>query len=204
MSRNQPEPKFDAVRALQKFAVSGFVICSFTAYALHEHFATPNRAVSALAQAQSAGQSIVNPTSKPNPPEGQSGVAPTAVPTAPPPPTNAPQVVPTAVPSPTNPPSQQAQGQLKNGSYTGPQVDAFYGIVQIKAVVQNGKLTDVQFLQYPNDRRTSVRINTIAIPYLQQEAIQAQSANVDIISGATLTSEAFQQSLQVALQQAGS
>jgi uncharacterized protein with FMN-binding domain len=60
----------------------------------------------------------------------------------------------------------------------------------------------VQFLQYPSDRRTSQRINSIAMPYLRQEAIQAQSAQVDIISGATLTSEGFQASLQSALQAA--
>jgi uncharacterized protein with FMN-binding domain len=57
-------------------------------------------------------------------------------------------------------------------------------------------------LLYPNDRRTSIRINATAVPDLQQEAIQAQSANVDIISGATLTSQAFVQSLQVALNSA--
>jgi uncharacterized protein with FMN-binding domain len=72
-------------------------------------------------------------------------------------------------------------------------------LVQVQAKVQNGKITAVQFLQYPTDRRTSQQINAIAVPYLQQEAIQAQSANVDIVSGATLTSEGFQMSLQSAL-----
>jgi uncharacterized protein with FMN-binding domain len=71
--------------------------------------------------------------------------------------------------------------------------------VQVKAVIQAGKIADVQFLQYPNDRRTSIRINNIAMPYLITEAIQAQSAQVDVISGATLTSQAFAQSLQSAL-----
>ncbi len=72
--------------------------------------------------------------------------------------------------------------------------------MEVQATVQSGKLASVQFLQYPNDRRTSQQINSIAMPYLQQEAIQVQSANVDIISGATLTSEGFQMSLQSALQ----
>ena len=71
--------------------------------------------------------------------------------------------------------------------------------MQVQATVQNGKIAQVQFLQYPTDRRTSQQINAIAVPDLQQEAIQAQSANVDIISGATLTSEGFQMSLQSAL-----
>ena len=78
-------------------------------------------------------------------------------------------------------------------------VFAYFGMVQVKAVIQAGKIADVQFLQYPNDRRTSIRINNIAMPYLITEALQAQSAEVDIISGATLTSEAFAQSLQSAL-----
>ncbi|HEY9152218.1 MAG TPA: FMN-binding protein, partial [Anaerolineales bacterium] len=87
----------------------------------------------------------------------------------------------------------------KDGTYTGPTVDVNYGLVQVQTTIQNGKVAQVTFLQYPSDRRTSQRINSIAMPYLQQEAIQAQSANVDIISGATLTSEGFQMSLQSAL-----
>jgi uncharacterized protein with FMN-binding domain len=74
--------------------------------------------------------------------------------------------------------------------------------VQVQATIQGGKLTDVQFLEYPTDRRTSQEINNIAVPYLQQEALQAQSARVDIVSGATLTSEAFMMSLQNALDSA--
>jgi uncharacterized protein with FMN-binding domain len=112
-------------------------------------------------------------------------------------PTQPAAVQPTAVP--TNPPTA---GQYKNGQYTGPRVDAYYGFVQVQALVQNGQIANVKFLEFPNDRRTSQQINAIAVPYLTNEAIQAQSANVDIISGATLTSEAFAQSLQTALQNA--
>ena len=60
----------------------------------------------------------------------------------------------------------------------------------------------MQALQYPQERRRSAYINSQAVPILQSEAIQAQSANVNIVSGATLTSEGFQQSLQSALTQA--
>ncbi len=74
--------------------------------------------------------------------------------------------------------------------------------MQVQATIQGGKITNVQFVQYPNERNTSVRINSVAVPELQQEAIQAQSANVNIITGATLTSDGFQQSLQTALAQA--
>lgn len=71
--------------------------------------------------------------------------------------------------------------------------------MQVKATIQNGKIAAVQFLQYPSDRRTSQRINLQVMPYLQTEAIKAQNANVDVISGATLTSQAFIRSLQSAL-----
>jgi uncharacterized protein with FMN-binding domain len=96
----------------------------------------------------------------------------------------------------TNPP--QATG-YKNGTYTGPVTNAYYGLVQVQVVIQNGKIADVKFLDYPHDRRTSQEINAQVMPWLTQEAIQAQSANINIISGATLTSEAFANSLQAAL-----
>lgn len=95
-----------------------------------------------------------------------------------------------------------AKGQYRNGSYTGSVADAFYGNVQVKAVISGGKLADVQFLQYPNDRGHSIEINQYATPLLKQEAITAQNANVDLVSGATATSEAFIQSLTNALSQA--
>ncbi len=74
-----------------------------------------------------------------------------------------------------------------------------WGMVRVQAVIQNGQLKNVQALDYPSDRRTSQRINQQALPWLETEVIQAQSANVDIISGATLTSQAYMRSLQAAL-----
>ncbi len=82
---------------------------------------------------------------------------------------------------------------------TGPVVDAYYGLMQIQAIVQGGRLSSIRVLRYPNDRRTSIFINRQALPMLRDEVISAQSANVDIISGATLTSEAFIRSLGGAL-----
>ena len=86
-----------------------------------------------------------------------------------------------------------------DGSFTGSPADAYYGTVQVKAVIQNGRIADVQFLQHPSDRSTSVYINDQAMPLLTQEAIQAQSARVDGVSGATYTSQSFVQSLASAL-----
>ncbi len=90
----------------------------------------------------------------------------------------------------------------KDGTYTGSVADAQWGNVQVQVVIQNGKITNITFLQYPNERDRSVRINEEADPQLISEAIQAQSANVDIVTGATDTSEAFIQSLTDALSQA--
>lgn len=93
-------------------------------------------------------------------------------------------------------------GKYKDGTYTGNVTDAFYGNIQVQVAVSGGKIADVTFLQYPNDRETSVMINEQAMPLLKQEAIQAQSAQVDGVSGATQTSIAFIKSLGSALQKA--
>ncbi len=90
----------------------------------------------------------------------------------------------------------------KNGTYTGSVADAQWGVVQVQVVIQNGEIVNVQFLQYPNERNRSVEINSYADPILVNEAIKAQSAKVDIVSGATDTSQAFIQSLSNALSQA--
>lgn len=89
-----------------------------------------------------------------------------------------------------------------DGTFTGPVVDAYYGPIQIQAIVKGGRLTAIKVLQYPSDRRTSVYINRQALPLLRDEVIAAQSAQVDVVSGATLTSEAFIRSLDAALRTA--
>ncbi len=99
-------------------------------------------------------------------------------------------------------PSATSSGMYTDGSYTGSVANAYYGSVQVEAIIRNGQLADVKFLQYPNSHSASVYINQQAMPYLTQEAIQAQSANVNGISGATFTSQAFAQSLASALSQA--
>lgn len=100
-------------------------------------------------------------------------------------------------------PTTTPDGQYTDGEYTG---DAYragrWGNVQAKAVIENGQITDIQILDYPRHRSTSNQISHIALPTLMEEAIQTQNANVDMISGATLTSEAFIASLQSALDSA--
>jgi uncharacterized protein with FMN-binding domain len=95
-----------------------------------------------------------------------------------------------------------ANALYKDGQYDGNVADAYYGLVQVRAIIQGGKLTDVVFLSYPNDRSESIKINTYATPILKAEAIKAQSAKVNAVTGATNTSRAFINSLTSALNQA--
>ncbi len=90
-----------------------------------------------------------------------------------------------------------------NGTYTGPVTNAYYGAMQIQAIVSGGKLSAIRVLQYPDTHGASISINSQALPMLRNEVIAAQSANVDIISGATLSSDAFIRSLNGALSKAG-
>lgn len=111
---------------------------------------------------------------------------------------------PAATVAPGDTPSTTANNgsQYKDGTYTGGLADAQWGYVQVKVVIAQGRMSDVQFVQYPNDRNRSIMINQYADPILDQEAIQAQSATVDIVTGATDSSFAFMQSLDDALTQA--
>jgi uncharacterized protein with FMN-binding domain len=108
--------------------------------------------------------------------------------------------VPTSTSSPT--PKPKPTGQYTDGQYLGNSADAYYGNIQVEAIIQNGKLAEVVFVDYPQDRGTSIRINNRAMPILKEEAISAQSANVNTVSGASDSSAAFRESLASALAQA--
>jgi uncharacterized protein with FMN-binding domain len=69
-------------------------------------------------------------------------------------------------------------------------------------VIQDGAITDVQFLQVPFDRTRSVEISDMAKPLLKMETIQAQAAQVGLVSGATMTSVGFRQAMASALAKA--
>ena len=97
-------------------------------------------------------------------------------------------------------PAQAAQ--YKDGAFAGPSVSAYYGMIQIEAVIQNGRIKGIRVLNYPSDRTTSVAINRQALPMLRDELIAAQSGTVNIITGATLTSQAFIRSVSGALKAA--
>jgi|SRR6185312_8860757 uncharacterized protein with FMN-binding domain len=82
---------------------------------------------------------------------------------------------------------------------TGEAADTRYGPVQVKVTVTSGKVTQVDAIDYPQTERRDQEINSYAIPQLNQEALAAGNANIDIISGATYTSDGYIQSLQSAL-----
>ncbi len=209
MNNGSSQQSFDPMRIVKKLLLSSFVVVSFAAYALHKPANSTD--VKPGAGNQSSNALVSQPFASPTPsaqtaasgdpqqatPTDSAVVSATTndTPTAP-----APAATVTA-PAPTNTVSA-ASGQYKNGTFTGPEVDAFYGLVKVQAVIKNGKIANVTFLEYPSDRRTSQRINAVAVPWLQQEAVQVQNANVDFITGATLTSQAFSMSLQSALDQA--
>ena len=85
------------------------------------------------------------------------------------------------------------------GTYPGSVVQTRFGSVQVQITVQAGKITDVTALQLTDAERKSVQISNRAAPLLRDEVLQAQSADVQTISCATVTSEAYLNSLQAAL-----
>lgn len=192
MKNQNTQPGF--VRFIRKFSLSTFVVVSFIGYALHNRSAFD---ASSLSQVDSPQQNPQPSTPTETQPPANLAFRDPPPANTPAVPTNTPQV---SVPNTSGQPAQN--GQYKDGTYTGPEVDVNFGLVQVQAVIRNGKISDIQFLEYPTDRRTSRRINTFAVPILQREAVQAQSASVNLITGATLTSEGFEMSLQAALNQA--
>ncbi|MDU0365589.1 FMN-binding protein [Microbacterium sp. KSW4-17] len=93
---------------------------------------------------------------------------------------------------------------LRDGTYTGSSANTRYGPVQVQITVSGGSITDVQVPEYPSSNGRDQQINSRALPTLMQETIQAQSAQVDMVSGATYTSTGYRTSLQSALDQARS
>lgn len=112
-----------------------------------------------------------------------------------------PTPTPSAAPSGNPTPSPTPSGP-KDGTYTGQDVQTQFGDVQVKVTISGGKITDVQPLQLPFDRPRSAEISQAAAPMLHDEVLQAQSAQIDLLGGATFTSDAYAQSVQSALNQA--
>lgn len=191
---------------MKKYILSIFTILSFAGYAVYERQMNPstvsvdNSPVTATMDTQPGNPVVVSdfvPTSTPQPlpvptpvvvPEGK---VPKPTPTP---------VTPVPTPKPT--PTPVVAGKFKDGTYDGDIADVYYGLVQVRAVITNGKLVDVVWLSYPNENPTSASKSARARPILTQEAIAAQDAQVDRVSGASATSGGFIDSLASALVQA--
>jgi uncharacterized protein with FMN-binding domain len=98
--------------------------------------------------------------------------------------------------------SSNSSSGLKNGTFTGQAADTPYGPVQVSITISGGSITAVNVPQYPNSGGRDREINSYALPQLVQETGSAQSAQIDMVSGATYTSQGYIQSLQSAIDQA--
>ncbi|MGB3771233.1 MAG: FMN-binding protein [Rhodococcus sp. (in: high G+C Gram-positive bacteria)] len=85
---------------------------------------------------------------------------------------------------------------------TGQSVSTRWGPVQVQITVAGGTITDATAVVYPNGNGKDQQINARAVPILESETVSAQSAGIDMVSGATVTSEGYIQSLQSAIDQA--
>jgi uncharacterized protein with FMN-binding domain len=112
--------------------------------------------------------------------------------------TATPKPKPTATPRPT----ATTTSVPTSGHFSGPTVDMRWGPVQVSITVQNSKITDVSGSVSPDTARSQF-LDDHALPLLRKEVLQAQNANIDTVSGATMTSEAYIRSLQGALARAG-
>lgn len=103
---------------------------------------------------------------------------------------------------PPSPDTSTTQASAAARTLTGDVFNNQYGPVQVAVVLNGSKIVDVKALQMPTDRARSADISSQAAPLLHDEVIQAQSARIDVIGGATFTSESYAQSLQSALDKA--
>ena len=87
-------------------------------------------------------------------------------------------------------------------TYTGDVAQTRWGPVQVAITVAGGKITAADAVQVPTGNQRDVEINAVAVPILDQEVVSAQSAQIDTVSGATVTSDGYLASLQSAIDQA--
>lgn len=104
------------------------------------------------------------------------------------------------LPSPPAVAAPPSPGESPGGTRTvnGPIVDTEFGPYQVRVTFSGATITDVRLITEPDDGH-SRRIASFAEPTLRSEALAAQSAHIDMVSGATATSEAYTRSLQAAI-----
>ena len=94
---------------------------------------------------------------------------------------------------------QRPSGASRGATFTGDVSNTQWGPVQVRITVQDGKITAAEAVQYPRASARDAQINGRALPLLNEGAVQAQSAAVDTVSGATVTSDGYLASLQSAI-----
>ncbi|EYT59606.1 MULTISPECIES: FMN-binding protein [Microbacterium] len=104
----------------------------------------------------------------------------------------------------TSTPGTASATGLVDGTYTGDSSQTRYGPVQVQITVSGGQISDVQAIHYPDGNGRDRQINGTAIPRLVSETLQSQSAQIQMVSGATYTSDGYLSSLQSAIDQAQS
>jgi uncharacterized protein with FMN-binding domain len=111
----------------------------------------------------------------------------------------------TAVATTSTPSSSSSSKTSSSGdrTVTGDAISTRYGNVQLRVTLSGGKITDVQAVQLPQTDPKSVQISSFAAPTLRQSSLTNQSASIDVVSGATYTSDGYKTALQSALDKAG-
>lgn len=134
-------------------------------------------------------------------PASTAAPAPTASAAAQAPPSAGPSVAAPTTAAPTKPTATPAKPAAVR-TIAGDAVDTRYGPVQVQVSLKGSTMTAITMLQIPDQQRRDIEINNYAVPILTAEALQAQSVQIDMVSGATYTSEGYLQSLQSALDKA--
>ncbi|MGW1892836.1 FMN-binding protein [Streptomyces sp. NPDC002004] len=117
--------------------------------------------------------------------------------------TSAPPAFSAPSPAPSRPSSHASGPATRTGTFTGDVISTRYGPVQVAATLRGGRLTAVKVLRTPSDNGRDREIAAYAVPRLNEEALGAQSAHIDAVSGASYTSQGYITSLQSALDRAG-
>ena len=155
------------------------LLFSFHTKPVHVTLASPAKGSASAPSSTNSSASTAPPTTA-----AQSGGSPT---------TSGPATSATTAPATTVPATRSGTGQ---------DVPYQYGDIQLKVTEQGSRITDIEIVAESATDPRSAEINSQAIPLLQQEAMSAQSANIDGVSGATFTSNAYAQALQSALDNA--
>jgi len=95
--------------------------------------------------------------------------------------------------------SSRRPGSAKTVTANGTVAQTRWGPVQVQVTITGGKITEVRVLQRPSGNDQDDEINAYALPQLRAEVLSAQSASIDTVSGATVTSGGYLESLQAAL-----